>query len=149
MLSPTSISLNQGAVTGISAVALNASGTTVAADITFSSSNTAIATISTGGLICGGVWDTNFINCNAPNDQSGVGQVTITATATAFNVTATATVYVHEKVDQVTTVLGSGCTSMGQPVTISGRAYSTSAPGLLTVFALRHYLHRRTLCVWH
>ncbi len=129
VLTPTSISLNEGAVTAISAVALNASGTTVAADISFTSSNTSLATVSSGGLICGGVWDANIINCNATQGQAGVGQVTITATATAFNVTATATVYVHEKVDQVTTVVGSGCTSMGQPINVSGRAFSTSAPG--------------------
>lgn len=129
VLTPNTISLNEGAVTQISAVALNASGTNVAADISFTSSNTSIATVSSGGLICGGVWDANIINCNATQGQAGVGQVTITATATAFNVTATATVYVHEKVDQVTTVIPSGCTSMGQPITISGRAFSTSAPG--------------------
>jgi hypothetical protein len=128
-LSPTTISLNEGAVVQLSAIALNAAGTTVAADISFTSSNANIASVSTGGLICGGVWDANIINCNATLGQGGVGQVTITATATAFNVTATATVYVHEQVDQVITVLGSGCTSMGQPVSISGEAFSTSAPG--------------------
>ena len=129
-LTPTTISLNEGAVTQLSVVALNASGTTVAADISFSSSNANIASVSSGGLICGGVWDANIINCNATLGQGGVGQVTITATATAFkNVTATATVYVHEHVDLVSTILGAGCTSMGQPVNISGAAYSTSAPG--------------------
>jgi trimeric autotransporter adhesin len=128
-LSPTSISLNQGAVSQLSAVALDASGSIVAADITFTSSNTSVATVSTGGLICGGEWDANIINCNPVIGQAGVGQVTITATATAFNVSATATVYVHERVDQVQTVIGTSCTTMGQPITISGKAYSTSAPG--------------------
>jgi hypothetical protein len=132
-LNPTSISLNEGTVASLSAVATNSAGTTVAADITFTSSNTSIATISSGGLICAGVWDSSIINCNATQGQAGVGQVTITATATDFpTVTATSTVYVPERVDQVTTVLGNGCTSMGQPVTISGLAYSTSAPGCST-----------------
>lgn len=130
ILTPTSISLNEGGVAQLSAIAQNAGGATIAADITFTSSNPNISTISTGGLICGGVWDANIINCNATQGQAGVGQVTITATATAnSSVTATATVYVHERVDQVTAVVGSGCTTMGQPITISGRAFNTSAQG--------------------
>lgn len=128
-LNPTSVSMNEGAVTQLSAVALNASGGVVAADLTFTSSNTNIATVSSGGLICGGIWDSNIINCNATQGTAGVGQVTITAKATAFNVTATATVYVHERVDQVTAVVPSGCTTMGKAIPLSGKAFSTSAPG--------------------
>lgn len=128
-LIPTSVSLNEGAVSQLSAVALSATGSTVPADITFTSSNTKIATVSSGGLICGGAWDANFINCLANAGTAGVGQVTITATATAFNVSATTTVYVHERVDQVEAVIPSGCTSMGKPIPISGKAFSTSAPG--------------------
>jgi hypothetical protein len=128
-LVPTSISLNEGAVSQLSASALDASGGIIAADISFTSSNPNIATVSSGGLICGGVWDADIINCNATQGQAGVGQVTITATAPAFNVSATATVYVHEKVDQVQTVIGTNCTTMGQPVNITGEAFSTSAPG--------------------
>lgn len=129
VLSPTSLSLNEGGVSQLSAVALNSAGTVVAADISFTSSNTNIATISSGGLICGGIWDSSIINCNATQGQGGVGQVTITATATAYNVTATMTVYVHERVDQVKCVISGSCTSMGQPVSLYGKAYSTSAPG--------------------
>ena len=129
ILTPTTISLNEGAVTTLSAVAEDASGNTVAADISFTSNNTNIATVSSGGLVCGGVWDANIINCNASNGQAGVGVVTITATATAFNVSATATVYVHEQVDLVETQLGANCTSMGRPITIAGFAFSTTAPG--------------------
>jgi hypothetical protein len=132
-LNPTSISLNEGTVASLSAIATNSAGGVVAADISFTSSNTSIATISSGGLICAGVWDSSIINCNATQGQAGVGQVTITATATDFpGVTATATVYVHERVDQVVAIIGNACTSMGQPVTISGKAYSTSAPGCST-----------------
>ena len=39
------------------------------------------------------------------------------------------TVYVHERVDQVKCVISGSCTSMGQPVSLYGKAYSTSAPG--------------------
>ncbi|HEY1731099.1 MAG TPA: Ig-like domain-containing protein [Terriglobales bacterium] len=128
-LTPTSISLNEGAVSQLSAIALSASGTTVPADITFTSSNAKIATVSSGGLICGGVWDASIINCNAVQGTAGVGQVTITATATAFNITATTTVYVHERVDQVQAIVPSDCTTMGKAISISGKAFSTSAPG--------------------
>ncbi len=127
VLAPTSISLNQGTVATLSAVAQNSVGAVVAADITFTSSNTNIATVSSGGLVCGGKWDASIINCNATNGQAGVGQVTITATSN--NVSATATVYVHERVDQVTAVVPNNCTSMAQAIFIQGFAYSTSAPG--------------------
>ncbi len=130
VLTPTSISLNEGAVAQLSAVAQNSAGSVVAADITFTSGNAAIATISSGGLICGGVWDSSIINCNATIGTGGVGQVTITAASNG--VTATATVYVHEKVDIVEAVVPNNCTTLGQPVTISGLAFSTSAPGCST-----------------
>ncbi len=126
-LSPTTISLNEGGVATLSAAAKNSAGAIIAADITFTSSNSSIATISSGGLICGGVWDSSTINCNATIGQAGVGQVTITATS--GNVTATATVYVHLKVDRVEVQPPSGCVSMGQVVNASASAFSTSAPG--------------------
>ncbi|MGA2902794.1 MAG: Ig-like domain-containing protein [Candidatus Korobacteraceae bacterium] len=128
VLSPTPISLNEGAVATLSATAENSAGTAVAADISFTSSNTNIATVSAGGMICGGIWDANIINCHATLGQGGVGQVTITATATN-GVTATATVYVHEHVDQVKVILEDSCTSMGQQVHLYGQVLSTSAPG--------------------
>jgi hypothetical protein len=128
LLSPSTISLNEGAVTTLSAIAENASGGVVAADLTFSSSNNNVATVSSGGLICGGVWDANIINCNATLGVDGVGQVTITAMSTN-NVTASVTVYVHEQVDQVLAVVNGDCTTMGQAINITGLAYSTSAPG--------------------
>ena len=128
ILSPTTVSLNEGDVTTISAIAQNAAGATIAVDITFTSSNPNIATISTGGSICAGIWDSSFIVCNATIGQGGVGQVTITASSGGVN--ATLTVYVHEKVDRVVVnPLMSGCNTMGQLVNASASAFSTSAPG--------------------
>ena len=127
VLSPTTVSLNEGDVTTISAIAENSAGGAIAADITFSSSNPNIATISTGGSICGGVWDSSFIVCNATIGQGGVGQVTITASSGGVN--ATLTVYVHERVDQVVVNPLSGCVTMGQMVTTSASAFNTSDPG--------------------
>src|ERR1039457_5894118 len=75
VLSPTTVSLKEGDVTTMSAVAENASGGITAADITCTSSNPKIATISTGGSICGGVWDSSFIVCNATIGQIGRAHV--------------------------------------------------------------------------
>jgi hypothetical protein len=127
VLSPTTISLNQGDVATISAIAQNSSGNTIAADITFTSSDPSIATISTGGSICGGIWDSGFIVCNVKLGQAGVGKVTITASS--GGVSATLPVYVHEKVDRVLVNPLSGCTTMGQVVNASASVFSTSAPG--------------------
>ncbi len=127
VLSPTAISLNEGAVATLSASALNSAGSIIAADITFTSSNPNIATISSGGLVCGGVWDPNIITCYGTLGQGGVGQATITATS--GSATATATVYVHLPVDRVVVYPSSGCSSMGQIVNPPTAAFSTSAPG--------------------
>ncbi len=126
-LTPTTISLNEGGVATLSAVALNSNGTIVAADISFTSSNPNIATISSGGLICGGVWDANIINCQPTIGQGGVGQATITATSGTAK--ATATVYVHLQVDRVIVNPLSSCVSMGQAIPATASVYSTSAPG--------------------
>jgi hypothetical protein len=127
VLTPTTLSLNEGAVGTLSAGAQNSTGNIVAADITFTSSNGNIATVSSGGLVCAGVWDANIINCNPTLGQGGVGQVTITATS--GKATATATVYVHLKVDRVVTNPVTGCISAGQAVTLTATVYSTSPPG--------------------
>jgi hypothetical protein len=127
VLNPTTMSLNEGGVATLSAVAEDAGGNIIAADITFSSSNSQIATISTGGLVCGGVWDASIINCNATSGSAGVGTVTITATS--GGATATMTVYVHLQVDRVVVAPLSGCTSMGQAVNATASAYNTSASG--------------------
>ena len=129
VITPSVSSLNQGAVAGLTAIPENSSGTAVAADITFTSSNTAIGSVSPGGLICGGSWDATYVNCTPNLGPSGVGQVTITATATANGVKATALVYVHEVVNQVNVVLQQGCTSMGQQVKLYAQVLSTTAPG--------------------
>lgn len=124
VINPASLSLNQGQVVGISAVALNSTGGTVAADITFSSSNTALANISSGGVICAGAWDANFITCTPNLGPPGVGQVTITATS--GSVSSTMLVYAHEKVDRVEVSGSAACTSMGQLVNPAATVFNTS-----------------------
>ena len=84
ILSPTSLSLNSGDVGQIQAIPENSSNAQVTANITFSSSNSAIVTVSNAGLVCAGVWDslTTPINCNGisgGNPVSGMATVTVTA----------------------------------------------------------------------
>ena len=129
ILTPSTISLNEGGVFTLSVITEDSTGAAVAADISFSSSNNNIGTVSPGGLICGGIWDASFINCNATIGSAGVGVVTITATATANGVKANATVYVHEPVDKVNVILQNSCTTMGQQVNVYGQVLNTSAPG--------------------
>ena len=127
VLSPTTFSMNEGAVATLAVSAENSAGTIVPADITFSSSNNNIATVSTGGLICAGQWDSVFINCTFTNGTAGVGQVTITA---AFGQHYGYSHGVRTRAGGSSkAVLGSSCTTMGQPVNISGEAFSTTAPG--------------------
>ncbi len=116
--------MNQGQVASLSAVAQNYAGSVIAADITFSSSNTALAQISSGGLICAGAWDANIITCTP---ATAAGQVTITATS--GGATSTMILYIHKPVDQVVVSSSTACTSMGALVNPTATVYSTSAPG--------------------
>ena len=64
ILSPATLSMNTGQVTAITATPENSTGGLVVADVTYVSSNTNLVTVSPGGLVCAGVWDANYINCN-------------------------------------------------------------------------------------
>jgi len=132
VVTPSVTSLNQGGVATLTATPENSSGTPIAADITFSSSNSTVGSVSPGGLVCGGSWDPAFINCTPTLGSAGVGQVTITATATANGVKATAIVYVHEVVNQIKVYLDQNCTTMGQQVKLYAQVLSTTAPNCST-----------------
>ena len=115
--SPTNLSLEPGQVLTVSASALNSSGGVVATSITFTSSDTANAAISPGGLLCGGSWhDTTYTICDP---GQAVGQATITATASdSAKTTGTATVHIHYHVDAVHVQAPSTtCTSSGKAST--------------------------------
>jgi hypothetical protein len=123
ILSPSSLSLNEGQVLTLTATALNSSGSAIVVDFTFSSSNPALASVSSAGLVCGGQFDANSIVCS-PN---GDGQVTITVTSGSTS--ATAQVYVHKQVDRVDMSSFSGCESSGTLLSPSATVYNISAPG--------------------
>src|SRR5690242_12488139 len=63
VLNPTTASLVAGQVTTVTPSAVNSAGNAVSTTFTFNSSNTAVATVSPAGLICGGVWDSTFVLC--------------------------------------------------------------------------------------
>ena len=127
VLSPTSFSLNSGDVVQISATPENSANTAISANLTYSSSNSAVVTVSNAGLICAGVWDslTTPINCNGLSGGNPVsGSATITVTG--GGVSSTATVNVHAKVTKITVDPVAGCTSSSQMKQFTAHAFSGS-----------------------
>jgi len=122
-INPSSLSLNEGQVSSFTATALSSTGSVIAVDYAYSSSNPALAAVSPAGAVCGGQFDANSIVCS-PN---GDGQATVTVTS--GNVSATATVYVHKQVDRVVMTPFNDCSSAGSALNPSAVAYNTSAPG--------------------
>jgi trimeric autotransporter adhesin len=125
-ITPTVISLNRGDVFQATTAAFQSDGTTqVAADFTFASSNSNIASVSTAGNICAGTWDANFVVCTP---ATATGSATITATLTKLtSATATTTVFVHEKVDRVQlNAVNGSCISSGQTQVLGAVAQSTN-----------------------
>ena len=97
-LSPSSASLDLGQTEQFTAAAQNSSKTPISVTITYSSSNTAVLTISNAGLACAGSWDslTNPITCTP--GPAGVASVTASS---AGVVSPPVTVYVHQHVDNI------------------------------------------------
>ena len=109
--SPLFLSLSPGQTAQLTGITKNYAGSTIVADVNYASSNTNLVTITATGLVCAGLWDANFITCNALRGQSAVGQATITATS--GTATATAAVYTHLNVDRIFVNPTSGCVSVG------------------------------------
>ena len=127
-VSPSTVSLNAGDVVQILATPQTSTGTPIASTITFSSSNTAVATVSTAGLICAGVWDSKFIVCNGIDPVSGnpvTGSATVTATSNGID-SPGVTVFVHPKVSSVTIDPIPGCTTTGQTLQLTGIVHACS-----------------------
>jgi hypothetical protein len=123
-VSPTSLSINEGQVLPITAIAKNFQGAVITVDMTFTSSNTNVVTVSPAGLVCGGTFDTNNVVCK-PN---GDGQATVTAASGTAS--GTTTVYVHKQVDRVVmNPIGGDCTTMGGVLSPTANAYNTTAQG--------------------
>lgn len=116
LVTPLSASLVAGQVLTLTPSAVNSSNAPVTTTFTFNSSNTAVASISPSGLVCGGVWDSTFVVCNG-NDASGnpiSGSATITVTAQGVT-SGPVSIAVHPSVTSVSVdAAPSGCLSNGQ-----------------------------------
>src|SRR5215469_7285957 len=126
-LTPTYLSLSPGQTFQLTAHPKDFAGNNIAADVSYSSSNTNLVTVTATGTVCAGLWDPNFITCNAIKGQAAVGQANITATS--GTVTAAATTYTHLQVDRIFVTPPTGCVSMGTAPTYLATVYNTTAPG--------------------
>ena len=97
-LSPSSASLDLGQTQQFTASAQNSSKSPISASFTYTSSNTAVLTITNAGLACAGSWDslTNPVRCT----PGPAGVATITASSAGV-VSPPVTVYVHQHIDQI------------------------------------------------
>ncbi len=131
-VSPSFLSLNLGSVGQISASVVDSSGNTITnpATLSYSSSNSSIATVSTAGAVCAGTWDANFIVCDPSKSQPGTANITITSGA----ITATVPIYTHLHVDRVEVSPGTiNCVSSGQTQQMSAKAFSSGTDITSTV----------------
>ncbi|HXB21428.1 MAG TPA: hypothetical protein VNV88_08605 [Candidatus Solibacter sp.] len=143
VVSPTSFSLNSGDVAQLTATPENSANGTVLANLTFTSSNANVVTISNTGLICAGIWDslTTPINCNGFNGPNPItGTSTITVSSQGIN-SSPVTVTVHPKVTKITVDPVPGCTSDTQTKQFTAHVFSgtmdiTSQAGTLNWGAL-------------
>jgi hypothetical protein len=99
-ISPSSLDMNVGSITSITAQVLNSSGSALSPQptITYTSSDASAVTVSPKGEVCAGVWDVNFITCRNGTVPSNA----VTVTASADGVSASISVFVHLKIDRIT-----------------------------------------------
>ena len=130
-ISPTNVSLNRGQVQSVSATATDAKNNTVGGDVTWSSDNTKLLSVSTAGNLCAGSWDSAFIVCTpATSDGTAAGTPitgVATLTATVKGVSGTIKVFVHDKIDRVVAAGPSGCASMTETQQFTASAFSNDA----------------------
>jgi hypothetical protein len=103
-LAPATVSVVAGQVTQLTTGALNPGGgaTNPTPTFTFNSSNTTVATVSPGGLVCGGVWDALFIVCNGVDNMGNPIAGSAVVTASAQGVTSVPVqVTVHPAVNRI------------------------------------------------
>ena len=126
-IAPTYLSLSPGQTAQLIVTPKDFNGNNVTADVSYSSSNTNLVTVTATGIVCAGLWDANFITCNAIQGQAAVGQANILVKS--GTVTATATTYTHLQVDRIFVTPPTGCVSMGATPTYLATVYNITAPG--------------------
>lgn len=125
---PSPLSMNLGQVQQVAASVTDANNNAVGTEtITYTSSDTTIASVSPAGLVCAGTWDSTFIHCN----PGKVGTATVTAKASPSGITSSGVpVYVHFKADSI--VVGESFPvavplSCGVPVAVAAGCISSGA----------------------
>ncbi len=99
LLAPTpTVSLEVGKLQSFIATPQDGSNTTLTTPVQFVSSNTAVLTISSGGLACAGSWNSLSNPQICTPGPAGTAQVTAQAQGISSPVT---TVYVHQHIDSV------------------------------------------------
>ncbi|MEO8725264.1 MAG: Ig-like domain-containing protein [Acidobacteriaceae bacterium] len=107
----TTQSLQQGQTLQLATQIQNSKAVALFPPVTWSSSNSQIASVSTNGALCGGTWDANFVNCTP--GQTGAA----TITAAAGGKAATITISVHSRISKVVLTPApspNGCSSQTQ-----------------------------------
>lgn len=127
---PTTLSLTHGDVASVTATVSNSSGATISPTptLTYASADPTLVTVTSAGLICAGVFDSNNIVCQT-KDSSGnpLPDKLVNITVTASGLTATVPVYVHAHVDNIT-VSGPGnppvCVSQNQTEQFTAKVFN-------------------------
>ena len=97
-LSPSSVSLEMGQTQQLTTTSQNFNKQTITVPITYNSSNTAVLTVSNGGLVCAGSWDSLVVPVRCTPGPAGV----VLVTASSGGVTSpSSTIYVHSHIDNI------------------------------------------------
>ena len=127
VIAPNYLSLSPGQTAQLTVTPKDYAGNTVVADVSYASTNTNLVTVTATGLVCAGLWDANFITCNAIKGQAAVGQADITVTSGTIK--GTTTTYTHLQVDRIFVTPPTGCVSMGATPTYLATVYNITAAG--------------------
>ncbi len=133
IMTPAGMSLRWGEARQLTAQPETAAGGPINTQaITYASSNSSLVTISTAGVVCAGVWDSNFFVCSPPSSSvistcmaNNSCYATVTASI-ASGVSGKTTVVLHPTVASVgiTSSLGAGqCVSQGSTAVLTAHAY--------------------------
>lgn len=97
-LSPSSASLEMGQTQQLTVTSQDFNKQTITVPVTYISSNTAVLTVSNGGLVCAGSWDSLAVPVTCTPGPAGVALVTASSGGV---VSPPATFYVHSHIDNI------------------------------------------------
>lgn len=135
VMTPTAMSLHWGETRQLTAQPETSAGAAVTTQaVTYSSSNSAIAGVTAGGVVCGGSWDSAGIVCSPPNPLPTCSAASLCATVVTGSivngVSANTTVLVHPAISAVavaSSVATGDCISQGSTAVLTAAACSQPA----------------------